>query len=196
MAEEPNSHDTAAALLDGLGLLLRRMRQIRMGPGEPSGPERTALARLDRGGPATSAELARREQISPQSMGATLAALQARGLVEVTADPQDGRRKVLSVSEDGMQVLRDKRSARTELVAGVLDARFDRTELAQLATAAPLLLRLAEHVIPPDTDPPGDADTGSATPTGPDSGNGTDSGPDSATRSATGTGTATHGTDR
>jgi DNA-binding MarR family transcriptional regulator len=178
VTEEPNSHDTAAALLEGLGLLLRRMRQIRMGPGEPSGPERTALSRLDRGGPATSAELARREQISPQSMGATLATLQARGLVEVTADPRDGRRKVHSVSEDGLQVLRDKRSARTELVAGVLDAQFDRTELGQLAVAAPLLLRLAANVTVPDADPPGDADRG------PEPGPGT------------GTGTGTQGADR
>lgn len=190
MTEEPNSHDTAAALLEGLGLLLRRMRQIPVGPGEPSGPERTALARLDRGGPATSAELARREQISPQSMGATLAALQARGLVEVAADPEDGRRKVHSVSPDGLQVLRDKRSARRDLVTRVLDAEFDRTELAQLATAAPLLLRLAAHVTPSDAHPPGGTATGPGSPTV------TGTGPESGTSTEIGTGAGASGAAR
>ena len=54
-------------------------------PGEPTVPETSALARLDCHGPAASSELARSEQISPQSMGATLSALEARGLV--TRDP-------------------------------------------------------------------------------------------------------------
>jgi DNA-binding MarR family transcriptional regulator len=189
MTDEPNPHDTAAALLDGLGQLLRRLRQVRMGPGEPSAPERTALARLERGGPATSAELARREQISPQSMGATLAALESRGLVEVAADPLDGRRKVHSVSADGRRVLHDKRSARTELVADVLTTGFDRAELAQLASAAPLLIRLAGQITPAGTSTGGriDAapDTGAATHIGeatdtgatPDTGTGTRTGP-------------------
>jgi DNA-binding MarR family transcriptional regulator len=55
-------------------------------------PETSALARLDRNGAATSSELARVEQISPQSMGATMSALEARGLVARDPDARDGRR--------------------------------------------------------------------------------------------------------
>ena len=39
------------------------------------------------GEPATGDALAKQEQISPQSMGATLAGLQRRGLVERQPDP-------------------------------------------------------------------------------------------------------------
>jgi DNA-binding MarR family transcriptional regulator len=109
-------------------------------------PEISALARLDRNGPATSSELARVEQISPQSMGATLSALESRGLVARDPDARDGRRVVLSVTEVGRQLLRDKRDARTEQLARVLAAGFTREELDQLMAAASLLERLAQGI--------------------------------------------------
>jgi DNA-binding MarR family transcriptional regulator len=143
MADDPDIRDVAAALRVSVGLLLRRMRQVRV-EGELTVPETSALARLDRSGPATSSALAKLEQISPQSMGATLSALEARGLVERRPDAQDGRRVVLSVTEAGQQVLRDKRDARTEQLARALSAGFTRDELNQLTAAAPLLERLAQ----------------------------------------------------
>jgi DNA-binding MarR family transcriptional regulator len=145
MAEELDVRDVAAALRVSIGLLLRRLRQVGV-PGELTVPETSALARLDRNGPATSSELARTEQISPQSMGATLSALEARGLVARDPDARDGRRVVLSVTEAGRQLLRDKRDARTELLAKALAGGFTREELDQLMTAAPLLERLAQCI--------------------------------------------------
>lgn len=145
MADELDVRDVAAALRVSMGLLLRRLRQVGV-PGELTVPETSALARLDRNGPATSSELARVEQISPQSMGATLSALEARGLVTRDPDARDGRRIVLSVTEAGRQLLRDKRDARTEHLARALAAGFTREELEQLMTAAPLLERLAQGI--------------------------------------------------
>ena len=100
MTGDTDVRDVAAALRVSIGLLLRRMRQVRV-EGELTVPETSALARLDRSGPATSSALAKLEQISPQSMGATLSALEARGLVRRGPDAQDGRRVVLSVTEAG-----------------------------------------------------------------------------------------------
>jgi DNA-binding MarR family transcriptional regulator len=145
VSEDVDAGRLAAALLASVSVLVRRVRQTRF-EGELTMPERTALSRLDRAGPATSAELARQEQISPQSMGATLGALQRRGLVERRTDPQDGRRVVLAVTEAGAQVLTDKRNARTGLLAQALAAEFTQEELGQLAVAAPLLDRLAQHL--------------------------------------------------
>ena len=145
MADELDVRDVAAALRVSMGLLLRRLRQVGV-PGELTVPETSALARLDRNGPATSSELARVEQISPQSMGATLSALEARGLVTRDPDARDGRRIVLSVTEAGRRLLRDKRDARTEHLARALAAGFTREELAQLMAAAPLLERLAQGI--------------------------------------------------
>jgi DNA-binding MarR family transcriptional regulator len=132
----------AGELRVGLGLLVRRLRHATPA-GDLTLPESSALARLDRGGPATSAELARQEQISPQSMGATLAALEARGLLSRTPDPSDGRRVLLSVSDAGAAVLWSRRDARTQRLASGLGAAFTDPELAQLAAAVPLLERLA-----------------------------------------------------
>ena len=119
MIWRPDVHEVAAALRVSIGLLVRRLRQV-PAAGELTMPETSALARLDRGGPATSGALAKQEQISPQSMGATLAALEARGLVERGPDPDDGRRVVLTITDAGRQVLRDKRNARTEQLARAL----------------------------------------------------------------------------
>ncbi len=116
-------------------------------PDDLTMPETAALARLDRGGPATSAELSRIEQISPQSMGATLAGLDRRGLVERAADPGDGRRVVLTLTDSGRKVLRDKRSSRAEQIATALSAvDFTTEELRTLAAAAPLIERLAHGI--------------------------------------------------
>lgn len=128
-----------------MGLLLRRLRQIPTAD-ELTLSESAALARLDRGGPATAAALARLEQISPQSMGATLGALETRGLVMRTHDPGDGRRVILSITDAGLGVLRDRRNARTERLAQALSAGFTRSELEQLMATAPLLERLAQSI--------------------------------------------------
>ena len=141
----PDVTEVAAALRVSIGLLLRRMRQVRP-DGELSLPETSALTRLDRSGPATSSALAKLEQISPQSMGATLAGLEARGLVQRHPDPEDGRRAVLSVTGAGQQVLRDKRSARVAQLAQALSNGFTPAELRQLRAAAPLLERLAQTI--------------------------------------------------
>jgi DNA-binding MarR family transcriptional regulator len=145
MPGEPDVRDIAAALRVSMGPLLRRLRQMRPDD-ELSLPESSALARLDRAGPATPGALARLEQISPQSIGATIAALEARGLVERHPDPEDGRRVMLSVTAAGREVLRARRGARVEQLAQALSTGFTATELRQLMAAAPLLERLAQSI--------------------------------------------------
>src|ERR1700684_3260011 len=87
----------AADLRMSVGLLRRRLRQ---GPvqGGLTLPETSAPARVEQTGATTGGALAREEQISPQSMGATLAALEAKGLVQRAPDPDDGRRAVISLT--------------------------------------------------------------------------------------------------
>jgi DNA-binding MarR family transcriptional regulator len=135
----------AGALQVSIGLLVRRLRQMKL-DGELTLAESSALSRLDRDGPSTSAALARVEQVSPQSMGATLAALEARGLVERRRDHDDGRRILMSVTEAGSQMMRHRRSARTAQMAQALSTGFSPEELAQIRAAAPLLERLAQSI--------------------------------------------------
>ncbi len=79
---QPEFFDTAVAdFSQAIGLLMRRVRAA-FASQELSWTEMVVLGRLARQGPATTAELARAESMKPQSMGATLAALEQRGLVE------------------------------------------------------------------------------------------------------------------
>jgi DNA-binding MarR family transcriptional regulator len=145
MTQDPDIQQLAGTLRVSIGLLLRRLRLVQA-EGELTLPESSALARLDRGGPATPTALAKLEQISPQSMGATLGALEARGLVERRPDPEDGRQVVISATEAGLQALRNRRNARTEHLAQALSTGFTRSELELLMAVAPLLERLAQSI--------------------------------------------------
>ncbi|HEX3782081.1 MAG TPA: MarR family transcriptional regulator [Pseudonocardiaceae bacterium] len=145
MSEELDVDRVAGALMISVGLLRRRLRQVRV-DGELTLPETAALSRLDRGGSTTSADLARQEQISPQSMGTTLSGLEARGLVQRQPDQHDGRRILLSLTETGRQVVHEKRTARAEQIAKALSTGFTKAELHQLLAVAPLIERLAEKL--------------------------------------------------
>ena len=145
MGEEVDAAEVAAGLRVSIGMVVRRLRLVQS-EGELTLPESSALARLDRGGPTTSSALARLEQISAQSMGATLSALEARGFVERRPDPGDGRRIVISLSEAGLAALRDKRNARTERLAQALSSGFTDAELRQLVAIVPLFERLAQQI--------------------------------------------------
>jgi DNA-binding MarR family transcriptional regulator len=145
MTDDLGAEDVAAALLVSMSLFRRRMRQVPVQE-ELTLPETAALSRLDRSGPTTASAMARAEQISPQSMGATLGALESRGLVDRRPDPEDGRRVVLSVTEAGRALLRDKRTARIQQIAQVLAAEFTPEELRGLMAAAPLIERLAQSI--------------------------------------------------
>lgn len=145
MVRDPDILEVATALRSSIGLLLRRLRQAQA-TGELTLPETSALTRLDRGGPTTATALAKLEQISPQSMGATLASLEGRGLVARGADPQDGRRAVISVTSAGLEALNSRRNARVEHLAQALSTGFTVAELKQLMAVAPLLERLAQNI--------------------------------------------------
>ncbi len=141
---DPTPEAVASTLVSSVSLLFRRLRQP-LSAGELRLPERSALSRLERGGPATAAALAKQEQISPQSMGVTLAGLEQRGLIERTPDLTDGRRVILSLTAAGRDAVRAKRAARNALVTQTLATEFTAQERAQLLAVAPLLERLAER---------------------------------------------------
>lgn len=145
MPLDPDVDDVAAALQMSIGLCIRQLRQLQA-EGELSLSEASALKRLDRNGLTTVTELAQAEQISVQSMGTTLTALEARGLIERHPHPSDGRRSVLSITKSGTRVLGDKHTARAEQLAKTLSTGFSPAELRQLMAAAPLIERLAQSL--------------------------------------------------
>ena len=99
---KPRPHDMqTAAIATELRVLVgqfkRRFREkVNLGDLTPS--QLGVLRRLDSDGPATVTTLARAEGMRPQSMGANIAVLEAAGLISGTADPNDGRQTILSLT--------------------------------------------------------------------------------------------------
>ncbi len=139
----PDVRETANRLRIAVGAFRRRVQDTSVG-GELSNPQLTALSRLDRLGPMTSSGLARREQITPQAMGTTLASLEKLGLVTRDADEADARRSILSLTAEGRAAIRSGRNAIVDKVTAALEDSFTDAEIAALAAAAPLIERLAD----------------------------------------------------
>jgi DNA-binding MarR family transcriptional regulator len=133
----------SADLQIALGRVVRRLRQVHV-PGDLTLSETSVLARLERGGPASPSELAIDEHVRPQAMCTTLGTLERQALVTRAADPADGRRAVMSVTEAGRQLLMDRRGIKAERMARALSAGFSIEEQRQLADATMLLDRLAD----------------------------------------------------
>jgi DNA-binding MarR family transcriptional regulator len=139
------SLDQVAAEIRGtLGVVYRRIRQTKQ-MGELTLPESSALSRLQHSGPMTAATLARLEQISPQSIGVTVASLEAKGLVQRTPDPEDGRRVTLSLTSAGDATVQARRSARDQQFTRALSS-LSAAERARLLQVMPLLERLAKEL--------------------------------------------------
>ncbi len=137
------AHATATRLHIGIGAFKRRTQET-LAQGDLTVPQLMVLARLDRHGPSTTAELARRAQITPQAMGLTVASVEHLGLVTRQPDPVDGRRMILGLTPTGQAVLGTGRSAIVDRFATVLAESFTTDEIATLDAAARLLERLAD----------------------------------------------------
>jgi DNA-binding MarR family transcriptional regulator len=135
----------AGELSASLGLLVRRLRQVHV-DGELTLSQTSVLVRLERDGPATPGVLAAGEQITPQSMGAILAALEERGLVSRSGDPSDGRRVVMSVTAAGRESLQGVRHEKAQRLARAIEEGLTPSEQRQLLEIIPLLQRLGRLV--------------------------------------------------
>jgi DNA-binding MarR family transcriptional regulator len=102
------------------------------------------LGHLDRDGPASTSDLAKAERIRPQSMAATIATLEERGLVTRRPDPADGRRQLIGLTPAADEAVSGSRRARDEWLERALRERFTEAELATVVTALGLLRRLSE----------------------------------------------------
>jgi len=123
-----------------LGRLVRRLRAEHRFPLSQG----LVLARLDREGPQGTSDLATAERVRPQSMGQTVADLEAQGLLSRHPDPGDGRRALLELTDAGRDALREERARREGWLTQALEAEFSGQERVVLERAVRLLDRLAD----------------------------------------------------
>ena len=132
-------------LAGGVAAALERLIGLFRSLSPASGLSLTAaatLATLERSGPSRLTWLAAREGVTQPAMTQLIARLQDAGLVDRAADPADGRVVQVRITADGRAMLADRRAARAERLAGLLD-RLSPDEREALAAALPAMDALA-----------------------------------------------------
>lgn len=141
--ETGRAADLARELRIVFGAIKRRLR-AQMTPGDLTISQLAVLSRLDREGPATVSVLAREQGVRPQSMGATVAALEAAGLIRGTPDPADGRQTLLTITQACRELIQASRTAHEDWLLAGIEAKLNAAEQGELARAIALLKRLVE----------------------------------------------------
>lgn len=142
----PHSELTQALAADIRAIFSQLKRQLRAqsNAGEVTPSQAEVLLLLERGGPASVSDLSQAAGIRPQSMGATVAALEEIGYLARTPDPQDGRRTILSLTDACRQWLAEGRAARSDWLSRSIAGRLTPAEQAELESALRLLKRLVD----------------------------------------------------
>lgn len=122
--------------------LKRRLRdQANIGDLTPS--QVMAVVALEKC-PATVTELAEAQGVRPQSMSATIAALEASGDVVGEPDPADGRKTIWSLTEEARARMATMRVVRSDWLIRTMRRELTREEQDQLEAAVVLLQRLVD----------------------------------------------------
>ncbi|MET7572866.1 MarR family transcriptional regulator [Streptomyces sp. NPDC005492] len=140
--------DSAARSARDLRVVLSRLRRrIReVATDEDLTPsQESALTLVGKHGAATASALASAEGVRPQSMAATLAALDQHGLIRRNPDPEDGRRQLVTLTEAGRERIEDNRQVREEWLARAFEDRYTERERRTILDALTLMERLSEQ---------------------------------------------------
>ncbi len=133
-----------ATELRALVAQLRRRVREQADTGDLTPSQAAVLLRLEKEGPATISALSRSEGVRSQSMGATIAALEAAGLVSGESDPGDGRQTIISLTEACRRWVAEGRAARHDWLSRTIATRLGADEQRELERAIELLKRLVD----------------------------------------------------
>jgi DNA-binding MarR family transcriptional regulator len=122
--------------------LVRRLRAMKASQGV-TWSQSSVMKRLAVDGPATTADLARAEAMTPQSMRTIVAALEAADIVRRRPHPTDGRQVHIELTAKGAAVRQSNREALWGWLAGAV-AELDDSERETLFAAGKIIKRLAE----------------------------------------------------
>lgn len=139
----------ATAMRISITRLARRLRVERLGLGGSeailSDIQLAALAALERHDAMTPGELAEHEKVQPPSMTRVIAVLEERGLVRRAAHPTDRRQVILTVTQQGRDLVQLVRRRREAWLAQRMQ-ELTPAERATLLAAAPILEKLSQSL--------------------------------------------------
>ncbi|MDA8319588.1 MAG: MarR family transcriptional regulator [Actinomycetota bacterium] len=145
----PQSRSDAAlatSLRISVSRLARRLRAERRARGlqpELSDTQLAALALLETHAAMTPGELADHEKVQPPSITRVISSLEERGLIHRMPHPSDRRQVLLTVTDQGRDVVRKVRQLREAWLAQRL-AELSPAERAVLREALPILEKLSQ----------------------------------------------------
>ncbi|CAM3656466.1 MarR family transcriptional regulator [Tsukamurella ocularis] len=127
----------------GVHSLSREIRAHRR-PGPLTETQYLILGSLDRGGPATPAELGEAHHVRAQTLTPALNALADAGLVRRRRDDADRRRQYVELTDAGRAVIEEDREIRNAWLATAMADRLTDLERGVLLLAGPVLAKLAD----------------------------------------------------
>ncbi|ORV59121.1 MarR family transcriptional regulator [Mycobacterium europaeum] len=139
--------ESAAAAARDLRVVVSRLRRRLkdLATDDDLSPSQTAvLNRLWKEGASSASVLASAERVRPQSMATIVAALEQRGLIARTPDPEDRRRQLISLTAAGRRRAESNRQVREEWLARAIHERYSERERRVILDALALLERLTD----------------------------------------------------
>ena len=148
MPDDSDPIARAQALRVAIGRVARRMRQIYATheADEPTFNEIALLVHLARDGPATPTEIARGERITSQAIAPAIRELEARGLLDRSRHPRDGRSTVLTVTAAGRAALANRELAVVARLVRALRDDLTPADRERLESLVPVLNKLADSL--------------------------------------------------
>ncbi|MBB5915810.1 DNA-binding MarR family transcriptional regulator [Nocardia transvalensis] len=146
MSDSTPAADSSALAARELRVLVSRLRRRFLeaaGDDELTPSQLSVLGRLHRGA-TTASDIAAAEHVRPQAAAAWLAGLDERGLIERHPDPDDRRRQLVSLSEDGRALFEGRTKAKDEWLSTALRERYTEAERQTVLDALALLDRLGQ----------------------------------------------------
>ncbi|HEX3788696.1 MAG TPA: MarR family transcriptional regulator [Pseudonocardiaceae bacterium] len=145
MTQPPSPADplTAASSVRRALLRLSRRLQVERPARTVSLNQMSLMGHLIRRGPMTVGELAALDRAQPQSLTRPLAALEEDELITRGPDPEDGRRVVVRITQEGLRLVAEDMRQRDAWLALAM-SRLSETERQVLTLAAGLMDQISQ----------------------------------------------------
>ena len=136
-----------ADLATRIRAMVRRLTLRLLAESPPDGitpSQRSVLGALLERPDWTQTELAARDHVRPQSIGATVASLEGLGLVTRRSHNRDGRQVLIKITAAGRRLLRDARERRNSWLMRALSKELTATQRERLAMALSFFEKLID----------------------------------------------------